>query len=62
MYLSPRLYSGFDIDDQLTCLDVGLLGLVGQDLVQLLLVGIIKLGKLHLSLGIHFFWNMVWLQ
>lgn len=38
----------------LTLLDVGLLGLVGQELVQFLLIGITELGEVELRRGVHF--------
>lgn len=39
--------------EQLTLLDVGLLRLVGENLVQLLLIGITEVGDIELCLGIH---------
>lgn len=38
----------------LTLLDIRLLGLVGQELVQFLLIGITQLGEVELRRGVHF--------
>ena len=38
----------------LTLLDIRFLGLVGQELVQFLLIGITELGEVELRRGVHF--------
>lgn len=38
----------------LTLLDIRLLGLVGQELVQFLLIGITQFGEVELRRGVHF--------